>query len=292
MKDIYLAYFMLGLTAAGGVGYALRSMRLGRVRHARTEADGGSVFLNKASMEMGYWVLEPIVALMVKLRITPSQITIFSLLPALGAGVALALGCFGLGCMLATFAALADIVDGLVARRTGVASDAGEVLDAIVDRYGEFAFIAGLAFFFRADWVGLVLALNAAAGTFMFSYVTAKAEAMGVRPPRGTMRRGERAVYLNVGAAVTAITLVAFADSPSLLLRGLPIVLAVGIVGIATNVSGLQRVAAVRQALRERDAAARSSVAAVSDLGHTPTVVERGLGEPAALSPKGPVGSF
>lgn len=252
MKDIYLAYFMLALTAAGSIGYALRSFLAGRARHARTEADGGSAFLHKASMEMGYWVLRPVVSLMVNLRVTPTAITLFSVLPALGAGVAFAFGCFGAGCLLATFAALADIVDGLVARRTGVASDAGEMLDAIVDRYGEFFFLAGVAVFFRNSWLGLVLALNAALGTFIFSYVTAKAEAMGVKPPRGTMRRGERAVYLNVGAALTAITLSVFGDSPQDVLRGLPILLAVAIVGVATNVSALQRTAAVRLDLSKR----------------------------------------
>jgi phosphatidylglycerophosphate synthase len=275
---------MLALTAAGSVGYALRSFIAGRARHARTEADGGSVFLNKASMEMGYWVLEPVVSLMVNLRVTPTAITLFSVLPALGAGVAFAFGCFGLGCMLATFAALADIVDGLVARRTGVASDAGEMLDAIVDRYGEFFFLAGVAVFFRNSWLGLVLALNAALGTFIFSYVTAKAEAMGVKPPRGTMRRGERAVYLNVGAALTAITLSVFRDSPLDGLRGLPIILAVGIVGVATNVSALQRTAAVRLELRNRDQAG----AAGAGSHGSPEVVMNHV----VVAPEDPAGSF
>lgn len=283
MKDIYLAYFMLALTAAGSLGYALRSFLAGRSRHARTEADGGSVFLNKASMEMGYWVLEPVVNLMVTLRITPTAITLFSLLPAVGAGVAFGFGCFGAGCMLATFASLADIVDGLVARRTGVASDAGEVLDAIVDRYGEFAFLAGLAVFFRDSALGLVLALNAAMGTFIFSYVTAKAEAMGVKPPRGTMRRGERAVYLNVGAALTAVTLSVFRDSlPAL--RSLPIILAVAIVGVATNVSALQRAAAVRVELRKRKQEGAPAAASHDSPGQPMNRV--------VVAPKKPAGSF
>jgi phosphatidylglycerophosphate synthase len=285
MKDIYLAYFMLGITTAASLGYALRSFLAGRTRHPRTEADGGSVFLNKASMEMGYWVLVPIVNLMVSLRVSATAITLFSLLPAVGAGVAFAFGCFGAGCMLATFASLADIVDGLVARRTGVASDAGEVLDAIVDRYGEFIFLAGLAVFFRDSVLGLVLALNAAMGTFIFSYVTAKGEAMGVKPPRGTMRRGERAVYLNVGAALTGVTLSVFRDSPMQALRTLPIILAVAIVGVATNVSALQRAAAVRVDLRKRQQEGGATAPASHD---SPADSMNRV----VVAPKGPAGSF
>ena len=87
----------------------------------------------------------------------------------------------------------------------------------------------------------------------MVSYTTAKAEAMGVAPPRGAMRRAERAVYLMVGAALTPVASALFADSPSLALRELPIILALTIVAVVANISAVQRLAAIAAALRARD---------------------------------------
>src|SRR4029077_8909366 len=79
--DLYIAIanivFFFGLLGA----YLLRSAIIGRLRHARTDADGGSVFLNKRTMEMVYWLLEPIIDFLAALRITPNMVTLFSLLP-------------------------------------------------------------------------------------------------------------------------------------------------------------------------------------------------------------------
>jgi phosphatidylglycerophosphate synthase len=180
------------------------------------------------------------------------MVTAFSLLPALGAGVAIAFGWFGLACMLGTIATLSDIVDGVIARRTGVSSDAGEVFDAAVDRFGEFFLMGGLIFYYRDTWSVLLLALAATVGAFMISYSTAKAEAVGVPPPRGAMRRGERAVYLITAAGLTSITKVIFADTPTLSMREAPMILAIAIVAGVANVSAVQRLGAIIQLLRAR----------------------------------------
>jgi len=145
IKDIYFAIGMFLLAVVVPGIYLMRAALKGRARHARTEADGGSKFLNKAAMEMGYWMLAPLIEALAALHITPNMVTFFSLVPALLAAVAAAFGWFGLACVLATLGSLCDLVDGVLARRTGVASDAGEVLDAAVDRYIEFLFLAGVA---------------------------------------------------------------------------------------------------------------------------------------------------
>jgi CDP-diacylglycerol---glycerol-3-phosphate 3-phosphatidyltransferase len=256
MQDLYVSIFMFAVTGAAVLLYLVRALLHGRARHTRTEADGGSVFLNKAAMEMGYWVLDPVVDALSALRITPNMVTGFSLLPALGAGIAVGFGLFGLACLLATVASLCDLVDGVLARKLGVASEAGEVIDAAVDRYVEVFFLGGLAAYYRSHWIVLLLALGALIGSFMVSYTTAKAEAMGVPPPRGSMRRAERAVYLLVASGLTGISRVVFADSPSHALRELPIILAITIVGVISNISAVQRFAAIAQALRARAPAA------------------------------------
>jgi phosphatidylglycerophosphate synthase len=235
--------------------YLVRSAIVGRRRTARTDADGGSVFLNKRTMEMVYWILEPIIDFLAALRITPNMVTLFSLVPAAGAGVALGFGWFGLASVLAVLATFCDIIDGLLARKTGVSSNAGEVIDAAVDRYGEFFLLGGLIYYYRTHDQVLFIVLAAIVGGFMVSYATAKAEAMGVAAPRGAMRRGERGAYLIFGAAWTPVAKAVFANSPSLALHECPIILAVTIIAVVSNISVLQRLGAIIEALRAKQKA-------------------------------------
>jgi len=235
--------------------YLLRSAIVGRRRHARADADGGSVFLNKRTMEMVYWILEPVIDFLAALRITPNMVTLFSLLPAAGAGVALASGWFGLASLLAVVATFCDILDGLLARKTGVSSNAGEVIDAAVDRYGEMFWFGGLVYYYRSHDQVLFIVLAAIIGSFMVSYATAKAEAMGVAAPRGAMRRGERAAYLIFGAAFTPVSKALFANSASLALHECPIILTLTIIAVVSNISVVQRLGAIIEALRAKEKA-------------------------------------
>ena len=120
MRDLQVSLGLFGLVAALLASYGVRTLFHGRARNARTDADGGSVFLNKATMEMFYWLLNPVVGVLAALRVTPNMVTLLSLVPALGAGVALASGWFGLAAALATLSTFGDILDGLLARRLGV----------------------------------------------------------------------------------------------------------------------------------------------------------------------------
>jgi CDP-diacylglycerol--glycerol-3-phosphate 3-phosphatidyltransferase len=254
VRDIHFAFGMLFLLLGVVGAYLVRLLLWGRARHARSDKDGGSVFLHKRAMEMGYWMLDPLVSALVALEITPNMVTLFSIVPALMAAIAAAFGWFALACVLATLGSLCDLLDGVLARRLGVASDAGEVYDAAVDRYVEFLFLGGIAIYYRTHWMVLVLTMAALLGSFMVSYTTAKAEAMSVPPPRGAMRRAERAVYLLVAAGLTAFTRAVFAGSPSHALREMPMLVALSLVAVVTNVSAVQRFMAIASALRARNA--------------------------------------
>src|SRR6478672_4857538 len=87
--DLYIAIANITFFFALAGAYLLRSALVGRRRHARTESDGGSVFLNKRTMEMVYWILDPVIDFLAALHITPNMVTLFSLVPAAGAGVRL-----------------------------------------------------------------------------------------------------------------------------------------------------------------------------------------------------------
>jgi CDP-diacylglycerol--glycerol-3-phosphate 3-phosphatidyltransferase len=273
MPDLAIAIAHISFFFLLAGAYALRSVIAGRVRHARTDADGGSLFLNKSTMEMVYWILDPIISFIAALRITPNMVTLFSLIPAAGAGVAIGFGWFGLASVLAVMSTFCDIIDGLLARKTGVASSSGEVIDAAVDRFGEMFWFGGLVYYYRAHDEVLFIVLTALVGAFMVSYATAKAEAMGVPAPRGAMRRGERAAYLIFGSAFTPVFTTLFPNSPSLALRELPIILALSIIAVVANISVVQRLMAVIEALKAKDEATPPDASAFE--AETPIVTER-----------------
>ena len=134
------------------------------------------------------------------------------------------------------------------------------MLDAAVDRYVELFFFAGLIYYYR-DIPWLVL-LSAAAllGSFMVSYSTAKAEALHVVPPRGNMRRTERALYLTLGAILSPISIQSYELSASYRSQGLypiqvgyPMVFALFLVALFANASAVQRLSAISQAVKNRE---------------------------------------
>jgi CDP-diacylglycerol---glycerol-3-phosphate 3-phosphatidyltransferase len=246
VKDAYFIYGMLVLVVATAAAYGVRVMVHGVARSERVAKIGGTPILGQELMDWTYWAVSPIVRGLAAARITPNMLTWAACVLGFGAGIALAFGWFGLACALATWSTVGDILDGQVARMTNTGSDRGELLDAAVDRYTEFAFLAGLAVYYRASVPYLLLTMAALLASFMISYTSAKAEALQVSPPRGLMRRHERAVYLITGAGLTAL----FGDwiaahklpSTTMMIAGL---LAVAVIGNAAAVLRLYRIGQV-----------------------------------------------
>ena len=258
-------FFLLGAVAVLTVAYAVRLLFRGRATFARVDKQGGSALLSKGLMEMGYWWLQPMARALVAAHITPNMISWTSLVFGLLAGICLAFGHFGFGGGFALISGFLDSLDGMVARMTGTSSDAGEVLDATVDRYAEAFFISGLVIYYRDTPVLQVLALLALMGSFMVSYSSAKAEALHVEPPKGSMRRPERAFYLTLGAVLSPITIAEYEyvrDYPIAI--GFPMVIALGLIAVLANASAIERMMAIAKEMRRResDAASRKALLA------------------------------
>ncbi|HWU88286.1 MAG TPA: CDP-alcohol phosphatidyltransferase family protein [Kofleriaceae bacterium] len=236
--DAAIACFPAAACAVATLAYGVRYVRRGAARSARVERIGGTALLGSGVMTGTYWALDPVVRALVGLGITPNALTWSSLVLGLGAGVALGGGMFGLGCLLAACSTIGDLLDGQVARATGRGSQRGELLDAAVDRYTELAFVGGLVVYLRDSLPLVVLALAALQACVMVSYASAKAEALQVAPPRGLMRRHERATYLIVGAGVA-----------SLIGDPWPELIALGIVATAGNAAAILRLVRISRAL-------------------------------------------
>jgi CDP-diacylglycerol--glycerol-3-phosphate 3-phosphatidyltransferase len=199
---------------------------------------------------------------LVRAGISANAVTGASMALAVLGGVLLGLGAFVLATPAMVLACLGDALDGLVARRSATVSVGGALLDASVDRYGEFFFLGGLAVYFRASTPVLVLALLALAGSFMVSYASAKAEALRLPAPPGLMRRPERAIWTCGGVALTAL-LVALAPVVPLswwTARG-PVVAALGVLAVFANASAMRRLRSLAQSQsRPSQTAARDRV--------------------------------
>ena len=169
-------------------------------------------------------------------------------------------------------ASLGDALDGLVARRSDSVSVGGALLDASGDRYQEFFFLGGLAVFFRESPAALVATLLALAGSFMVSYSSAKAEALGVPVPPGVMRRAERAVCLCLATGMTALW-APFVEGMGLPAgtEALPLLVAVSLIAAVANISAVRRLQLLARGATslavESDSPERSEAAA-SDVPH------------------------
>lgn len=251
--DVNHTYALIGLAVLAAAAYTVRVAFWGRARFERVDRQGGSLLLGKNLMEGCYWSLEPFGKLLVWLHISPHVITWASGVFGIWAGIELARGSFGRGSVLATIAAFCDTLDGMVARLSKVASNTGEVLDASLDRCVEFFFLAGLVYYYRDVPWALTLALLAILGSFLVSYSSAKAEAFGVDPPAGYMRRPERGFYLILGAALSPISIWHWEPVGRYAVPlGYPMIVTLAMVALLSNVAAAQRFVAIARLVRSR----------------------------------------
>jgi phosphatidylglycerophosphate synthase len=251
--DLACSLALVVMTLVVALAYARRVSHAGAARHARIERAGSSPLLGKTAMEMGYWAMGPMARGLIALGASANGVSWASLVLAVGAGIAVGAGRFGVGALLSVASSMCDALDGMIARETGTASDSGEVLDAAVDRYAELSFLGGLVFHERHEALAVVLGLAATAGAVMVSYATAKAEALAVCAPRGAMRRQERAVYLVLGVALVPIATAACARwaIPDWL-ASVPLLAMLGLIAAVGNASAVHRLGVVAQAVRQR----------------------------------------
>jgi len=241
-----LTALSLGSLAVFGAVHLAQGAR----RTDRGDQLGGSLVLSRFLVEWALWLLRPFVRLAVRLGLHPDAVSWASLGLHLAAALLIAGGDFGPAAWVLILGGLADAFDGAVARALGQASDAGEVLDAALDRWAEAAVFAGYAWYYRGLWWGFLLACAASAGAVQTSYARAKAQAFGVEARMGLMQRHERATWLCVSTLASSIW-EAESPSPGFARHGL-VLLALGAIAVLSNASGWARTAHARRELRRR----------------------------------------
>ena len=149
-----------------------------------------------------------------RVPVTPNQVTVVGFGLTLVAATLAAFGQLRWAGVVLIFAGTCDILDGALARSTRTSYTYGAFLDSTLDRYSEGAIYIGLAAYFVSAggplerW--LVLAtLAALAGSFLVSYVRARAQSLGFTCDSGVFARPERVVVTVVGLIFGGVVLYA-----------------------------------------------------------------------------------
>lgn len=193
--------FILGIMLLGPIGglvvFSVLHKRRGSAISARVKEAGGSIILSHFMKEYGYWWLQTPANILVALKVHPTHVTLGGMAVVLTGSALVGAGFFGIGGLAILLGSLSDMLDGIVARRRGLCSTAGEYIDSLVDRYTDVGVFVGLGALYRHEPLLLSAVVAAACGTVVVSYARAKAEALGIHDvPKGPMQRAERAVLL------------------------------------------------------------------------------------------------
>ena len=178
--------------------------------------------------------LAPLAALLHRLGASADQVSVTGfVLNAVAAALVITGDLVAAGALY-LFAGLLDLLDGMLARTGGKPTRFGAFLDSTLDRASEGVVFAAIGYRFAAEGsaIDAGLVVLALLGSFLVSYVRARAEGLGAECRVGIATRPERVVLVALG-----------------LLSGM-LPEAIRLVVLLTAVTVVQRVACARRGLR------------------------------------------
>ncbi|MCD6452333.1 MAG: CDP-alcohol phosphatidyltransferase family protein [Acidobacteria bacterium] len=136
------------------------------------------------------------------LKVNPSVLTFIGLVINIYAAFLFASGRIRVAGIIVLIAGIFDMVDGTLARISGMVSRFGSFFDSVIDRYSDFILFSGIIVLYarvgRID--NLILTSFALMGAMITSYAKARAENLIESCKVGFMERPERIVILILGA--------------------------------------------------------------------------------------------
>ncbi|MDP3908982.1 MAG: CDP-alcohol phosphatidyltransferase family protein [Gemmatimonadales bacterium] len=152
-------------------------------------------------------LLAPLARAVIRVGIHPNVITTIGTLVVVASGVAFGVGAVRAAGLLLLVSGLFDILDGQVARLGSLSTTFGAFYDSTLDRVGEAAVFAGLAFYFLRGGVpadtqllAAGVAIGALVASLLVSYARARAEGLGLECTVGIAARAERILLLGLPA--------------------------------------------------------------------------------------------
>ena len=166
---------------------------------------------------MAYRLTEPVVRVLARTHVTPSTITWFGFILALGAAALVTTGHLFAAGFVVLIAGFFDILDGALARRIKQVTRFGGILDSTLDRLSEAVLLLGILGLFllaeeqsvlftvlTREWL-IVLIFVALLSSLLVSYIRARAEALGLECQVGLFTRTERVGVLALGLFLSHI---------------------------------------------------------------------------------------
>jgi len=154
---------------------------------------------------------EPVSMFFGRLGFSPNGVTIFGLLVTAVAALLIGFGYLLVGGLVMLGGGALDLIDGGLARRKGLVSRFGALLDSVIDRLQESLVLVGLLCYYiwvssdelvgvlDQGGIGILLSYTAFVGSVMVSYLRARSESLGIECKIGIMTRPERVVLLGIG---------------------------------------------------------------------------------------------
>jgi len=214
---------------------------------------------NQSTRRVYREMINPVLNLLVRMGISPNAVTTAGCVLSVLAGLIFSTGNFFLGGLTVALAGTCDILDGQLSRQTGQSSRFGAFYDSCLDRLSEAFILMGLAWYFAGGpalfWsphtghpdgyspLTVMFIILAITGSFLTSYVRARAEAAGVTCTIGRMQRTERFVLLLVASALGSVPVAGV-----LLMK-----ISLAVFAVLTNITAIHRIIYVGKTfLREK----------------------------------------
>lgn len=152
-------------------------------------------------------ITNPVIGILGKSGIKPDALTFTGLAINISAAYVIATGHFPLGGILILVAGLFDLLDGALARFAKKTTKIGAILDSTVDRISEAAIFCGLLVWYMPGRSEILLIFAVLIGSFLVSYIRARAEGLGLECKGGLFTRAERVIVLAVGLLVNQVVI-------------------------------------------------------------------------------------
>ena len=154
-----------------------------------------------------YFIRLP-VELLAKTSVSPNAVSLFGLLLTLGAGALIVTERFPAAVIVILVAGFFDMLDGALARMTDRVTKFGGILDSTLDRVSEAVLLLSLLPFYarQQSLSGIYLVGLAFLGSYLVSYIRARAEGAGINCEVGIFTRPERIIVLALGLLLTQVS--------------------------------------------------------------------------------------
>ena len=152
--------------------------------------------------------VRPLILTLDRWGFSPTAITIAGTVISIVGGWRVAEGNLFWGTLIFLFGSALDMLDGGLARLQGTVSRRGAFLDSCLDRFGEAAYLTGVAIYWmnsgHDNWQrAVILVLVTMFGAMATSYVRARAEGVGETCTVGVWQRTERVMLLGAGGLIS-----------------------------------------------------------------------------------------